>query len=419
MAMLAPSDHGPGIMQKTRLAWYSNAGRDLLWVFAAFVLWYYSSKAVHDLLVWGAFATALPRARSARPVWTGRAGKAFVAVLLFSVLTLPLSWAPADSLRDLVRMARLPAGAFAVSVWFGHPNHLFGALWYSALALLTVLTFDLVRLAWILRDNLLSDAHAYEPFMLNHSNVSSMLAGLSFFVFVAAVALHKGIVRRIAASAGMVICLVYLFVLASRGPQVAFMGSVAVAGLLWVKGCRGRLVWVAAGLLAAGLLWTNMEQLNPRFRDRDEVATFAGRTTVWQHTWRLARQRSWRGYGYGKRVFQTVYQSTDPPPSPFEYPHPHSYFLFVFFQHGWPGLMLYGLAWGSLGFLLARRLWQCRNGPERWLTGLVALLLLMLHLYGLVDYPDNRLAIILIWLVPAALLVGCAPLKNCSRPVVP
>ncbi len=372
----------------------------------AFVIWYYSSKAVHDLLVWGAFAAALPRARRAWPVWRNPAGIAFLVILVFAIATLPLSVAPADSLRDMLRMARLPAGAFALSVWFNRPARLFNGLLYSALAITLVLAADLIRLFWVLRGDVLVAAHAHKPFALNHSNVSSMLAGLCFFVFAALPAMRKDRAYRITAAAGILICALYLYVLASRGPQIAFLGTLATAGCLWIPGWRARLAWIIVGLLAAGFAGMHLERINPRFADREEITTFAGRTTVWQHTWELAQQRPWRGYGFGKRVFQSVYAATDPPPSPFFYPHPHSYGLFALFQHGWPGLGLYALAWGLLAWQLAMRWWRDRKHPARWLTGLTALLLLMLHLYGLIDYPDNRLALALAWLIPAALIKG-------------
>lgn len=382
----------------------------VFWIAIAFLIWYYSSKAIHDLLVWGAFAAALPRARRAWPVWSNAAGIAFIGLLLFTIVTLTLSVSWQDSALDLLRLARLPAGAFAVSVWFQRTDRLFSAMAYSAWAITLVLAADLMRLGWVLRGDLLIEAHAYEPFMLNHSNVSSMLAGLCFLVLATIPPLRRKKGTRIAAAIGMLVCLAYLFVLASRGPQIAFLVTLAVAGFIWMRGWRCRVAWVLAGLVAGSLVGYNINRLNPRFEDLDQMTTFAGRTTVWQHTWELAQQRPWRGYGYGKRVFQEVYETTDPPtpPPPFHhvtYPHPHSYALFVLFQHGWPGFVMYAFAWGLLAWRLIRGLWQCRNHPDRWLTGMVAMLLLMLHLYGLADYPDNRLAIILVWLVPAALIV--------------
>ncbi len=390
--------------------------RAFLWTGLALLVWYYASQAVHDLLVWGALALALPRFRRAQPLWCSVTGIAFVGILVFSILTLPLSDGPAESARDLIRWARLPAGAFAISVWFNRPDRLFGAIWYSALAITLVLAADLGRLIWCLRGEVLAQAHAYEPFMLNHSNVSSLLAGGCFLVFAAAPALAGGLasarppvpavkrVYRIVSFGGMFLCGAYLVILASRGPQIAFLATLSAAGLVWIPNRYGRLAWVVGVVMALGFLWTQREIINPRFRNRAEVADFAGRTAVWQHTWDLAQQRPWRGYGFGKRVFQRVYRGTNPPASPFEYPHPHSYALFVLFQHGWPGILLYGLAWGLLAARLVVTLWQRHNRPDRWLPGLVGLLLLLHHLYGLGDYPDNRLAIMLVWLVPAALM---------------
>ncbi len=384
--------------------------RTIVWIAVAFLIWYYSSKAIHDILVWGAFAAALPRARRAWPVWSNGAGIAFLGVLLFTLVTLPLSVDWQDSARDLLRLARLPAGAFAISVWLQPSGRLFAALVYSAWAITLVLAADLIRLGWALGDDLLSEAHAYEPFMLNHSNVSSMLAGLCFLVLATIPPLRRKKGTRIAAAIGMLVCLAYLFVLASRGPQIAFLITLFVAGLLWTPGWRCRAAWVLTALVAGSLAVWNMERLNPRFDAPDELTTFAGRTTVWEHTWELAQQRPWRGYGFGKRLFEEVYETTDPPtpPPPYQevtYPHPHSYALFVLFQHGWPGVMLYACAWGLLAWRLLRVVWRHRNDAGRWLPGMVLLLLLYLHLYGLGDYPDNRLAIVLIWLVPVALVV--------------
>ncbi len=376
----------------------------LVWTGIAFLAWFYSSKGIHDALVWGAFAAALPRARRAWPVWNNATGKAFMVLLLFTTATLPFSISFDDSLRDMIRMARLPAGAFAISVWFNRDDRIFDALWYSALAITLVLTADLARLSWVLRGDILEAAHAHEPFMLNHSNVSSTLAGLCLFVFAFTPALRRERYFSVTAAIGILICAAYIFVLASRGPQIAFLCSAPIAGLILIKGRRGRACWFMAATLAFWLLYTNMERINPRFAEREEVATFAGRSMVWEHTWELAQKRPWQGYGFGKRVFQHVYQSNDPPPSPFEYPHPHSYFLFALFQHGRPGLLLYAIAWIFMGLRLTRVIWRYRNDDARLLPGLTASMLLLLHLYGLADYPDNRLAMALVWLVPAALI---------------
>lgn len=387
----------------------SLATRTLIWLAVAFVIWYYSSKGIHDVLVWGAFAAALPRARRAWPLWANAAGIAFVALLVFTLATLPLSVSWQDSARDILRLARLPAGAFAISVWFQSAGRLMAALVFSAWAITLVLAADLIRLGWALGGDLLREAHAYQPFMLNHSNVSSMLAGLCFLVFATLRPVHHGKRMRVAAVAGMLICLAYLFVLASRGPQIAFLMTLAVAGLVWLQGWRRRAAWICAALAAGSLAAWNMERLNPRFGEGEELRTFAGRRTVWEHTWDLALQRPWRGYGFGKSVFQDVYESTDPPapPPPYQevtYPHPHSYFLFILFQHGWPGLFLFAAAWGLLAGRLVRAVWRHRDDAGRWLPGTVLLLLIFMHLYGLGDFPDNRLAIVMIWLPPVALV---------------
>ncbi len=393
----------PGLLARLR---NSSLARVLLWTCAAFVVWIFPSKGIHDVLVYCSFLYALSRASRGSFAWKQPAGVAFAIVLLYMVLTLPFSIAPYWSLRDFVKFLEVVAGAFAIPVIFNTRGKIRTALLYSAVAIALTLAWDLVRLYYHLGPMILEGAHSFQPFILNHSNVSSMMAGASFFVFFHLFMVSR---RRLPAAAGcavgMLLCLVYLFVLGSRGPQAAFAGAFCCLGFI-IPGRRGKLIWMLCVVIGFAALAANIGRVNPRFLERATMENLSDRDKVWKHTTELIRARPWFGYGYGKRNFVQVYYSTNPPEARFEFPHPHQFWLKALFEYGLVGFALQLAAWSLLVVQLLRVMARESVFEERLLPGTVGLLILFIHLYGMGDYPDHVVQAALFWLVPVALVIA-------------
>jgi len=403
----------------------------------ALLVWTFSSKALEDILVFGAFLFALNRAGRGANAWKQPAGIAFIIVALHLVLSLPFSANPRLSLRDFSGLLEVLAGAFAIPVIFNTREKIAAALFYSAVAIALTLLYDIVRLACCLGPELLARGHVFTPFILNHANVASMMAGAAVFVFFqrgfytieeciycpsSGVCLQSSPVRHsssifsglssvicrpasvLVCLLGMLICLAHMVIMASRGPQIAFVLTVGIAGLL-IPGRGARLLWFLIVILAAGALIVNIEHVNPRFLEKTSMSNFSEREKVWQHTRELSAQHPWFGYGYGKRNFEAIYYANQPPPSRFHYPHPHQFWLKLLFEFGWTGFALHLAAWFILGLSLVRCIWRQPTFAKRLLPGTVGLVLCFIHLYGLGDYPDNIVLMAQFWLIPVALVL--------------
>lgn len=438
------------ISWKHLIDWFQRTppAQFVVWTAIGIIVWKLSATAIQDILVYGAFLFALARLRQGFPlreaasagqvsgqardlaVWKQPAGIAFVAILLYMACTLPFSMHPALSLRDFSGLLKIIAGAFAIPVIFNTRAKIEAALFYSATAITCVLGYDLIRLTVFLGPNLLAQAHVFKPFIFNHSNVASMMAGASIFVFfqhgLYAIAKRTcrpsyGVFRPSSIFSGpsSVVCrpssvfvcllgilvgLAYLVIMASRGPQIAF-ALTCIGALSLIPGRGIKLLGFLIVLLAGLVLFINIEHVNPRFLEKKSMTNFSERVTVWKHTWDLAQQRPWMGYGYGKRNFEAVYYSTHPPKSIFHYPHPHQFWLKLLFEFGWPGLILNLMAW----LILALGLWRCvfaqPTFTDRLLPGTVGLIFCFIHLYGLGDYPDNIVLMAQFWLIPIALVL--------------
>ncbi|MCX6992175.1 MAG: O-antigen ligase family protein [Kiritimatiellaeota bacterium] len=403
----------------------------------ALLVWTFSSKALQDILVFGAFLFALTRAGVGTGAWKQPAGIAFIVVTLHLVLSLSFSEHPRLSLRDFSGLLEVLAGAFAIPVLFNTRKKISAALFYSAVAIALTLGYDLARLVYHLGPALLAKGHIFTPFILNHANVASMMAGAAIFVFFQRgfyiitkrnccpppgvrlqsspvrhpssifSGLSSDVCRLMSVSGcllGILICLAHMVIMASRGPQIAFALAVGGAGLL-IPSRGGKLLWFLIVVLAAGALIMNIEHVNPRFLEKKSMSNFNERDKVWTHTWDLAQQRPWLGYGYGKRNFEAVYYSTQPPKSIFQYPHPHQFWLKLLFEFGWTGLALHLAAWLILGISLARCVFAQPTFTDRLLPGTVGLIICFIHLYALGDYPDNIVLVAQYWLIPVALVL--------------
>ncbi|MFH1476247.1 MAG: O-antigen ligase family protein [Verrucomicrobiota bacterium] len=416
-------------------------------VAVALLVWTFSSKALQDILVFGAFLFALTRASLGTGAWKQPAGIVFIIVAFHLVLSLPFSAHPRLSLRDFSGFLEVLAGAFAIPVLFNTREKIAAALFYSAIAVALTLGYDLVRLACHLGPVWLAKGHVFTPFILNHANVASMMAGAAVFVFLqrglciivkcndcpasrlrqsfcgqAGVRHQSSPVRHLSSIfsglpsgvcrlssvfvclLGILICLAHMVIMASRGPQIAFVLTMGAAGLL-IPSRSGKLLWLLVAALIIGALIMNIEHVNPRFLEKRSMSNFSERDKVWTHTWNLAQQRPWLGYGYGKRNFEMVYYNTQPPKSQFHYPHPHQFWLKLLFEFGWTGLILHVLAWIILAIGLWRHVFAQPAFTDRLLPGTVGLILCFIHLYGLGDYPDNIVLMAQFWLIPAALVL--------------
>ncbi|MBI2442173.1 MAG: hypothetical protein HYV35_12480, partial [Lentisphaerae bacterium] len=197
------------------------------------IIWKFSATFVQDLLVYGAFLFALRRVSRGAAAWKQLPGIAFIVVLMHMILSLPFSSNPALSLRDFSGMLKIFAGAFAIPVVFNTRERIETALFYSATAIALVLGYDLIRLTVALGANLLREAHGFRPFILNHSNVASMMAGACVFVFFYFFwQWRRSFWRAAGCLGGGLLCLAYLVLLTSRGPQIAFALTTVFAGVL-------------------------------------------------------------------------------------------------------------------------------------------------------------------------------------------
>ncbi len=392
-------------LQRLNPAWLLLRESAVFWTGIAVIVWTHSSSLAQDILVFGAFLFALFHLERGAGAWKQPAGIAFIAVLAHYLALLPFATHPALTLRDFSRILELLAGMAAIPVVFYTRPRIQAALLYSAAAITLTLGYDIVRLAWHLGPDLLAKAHVFEPFILNHSIVASMMAGMATLVW-----FYFFWTRRrqpwaaLACLLGMAVCLAYQVIAASRGPQIAFALTVAVSGLI-LPGWRRKAIWLAGMALAAAVLLNQAEHINRRLAERASMATFSSRDVVWKHTWRLAGEHPWFGHGFGKQTFTRAYYASHPPPSPFTYPHCHQFWLKLLFEFGWTGLALHLAAWLILAWQLLRHTFAQPTFEARLLPGTIGLLLLFIHLFGLGDFPDNIVQVAQYWLVPLALML--------------
>lgn len=307
-------------------------------------------------------------------------------------------------MHDTTGLLEILAGAFAIPVIFNDRQKISQALLYSAVAIALTLGYDLIRLSYFLGPDIFARAHSFRPFILNHSNVASMMAGLAFFVFMSFLwPGRKSFWPALGYALGGLVCLAYLVIAASRGPQIAFALALAGSGFI-LPGWRNKTIWLIVVVIFGAIIFAGLEHINPRFAEKATMTGFSERDRVWRHTWQLVKERPLIGYGYGKRNFEMNYYASQPPQAKYHFPHCHQYWLKLLFEYGWTGLVLYAAAWLILFSSLARRVFKAQTLDERLLPGTILLMLLFIHFYGLGDYPDNIVQTAQIWLIPAALV---------------
>lgn len=378
--------------------------KPILAIAVGIILWKFSSKLPHVLLAVAAFAWALKTCPSGSPVWRNLAGFAFIATLILTILSITWSSAPTLSARSLLKIIHWIPAAFALPILFHSPEKAWRAIVYAAISATLILVADLARLTLTLGPHLAQTARFTEPYVLNHPNVASILAAAGAIVFIACAWQYRN--RPALCSAALLAALLnilYLLILRSRGPQLAFAITGLTATLL-IRSPRARAIGFAIAATIAITLAFTIPHINPRFTEKS-FSTFSERDTVWKQTWQLANQHPLLGYGFGKKIFEETYYRSNPPRSTFHFPHPHSYWLMLLFEGGWPRVALFLFAWISLATRIARALATTAPGPNRTPIAAAALLLILLHTYGLADFPDGILQMMTLLLVPITLVL--------------
>ncbi len=350
---------------------------------------------------WGAGLYGLWNGRKILAAWKNPAGVLFGLGVFWALLSVVWSFYPEGTVRDWMKSLPMMLSVLAIPVIFNRPGRVWAALMASAGMITVTLTGDLIRLFSLLGwPWTMSAARFCHPYLYNHPNVSSMMAGLCALVFAARLlAGAPGWRRKALLTAGLLVDVAYLVVMASRGPQVVFVLAVLSFPLLLVPGWRARLVAAGLALAIGAGLWGAAGWVNPRFKDRT-MAHFNNRDTVWGHAKILADRRPVLGYGFGKKTFvKAVYENPEQraPRVPVRYPHAHSYWLMLYFQGGAVGFALWSLGWLALGIRLGRFSHRAGKGLICWGDRFRARILPMLLgtgmafilIYGIADFPDN------------------------------
>ncbi len=380
--------------------------RFLVYTAIGILVWNYRSAAIQDLLLVGAFVYALVRNPRGFLAWLRPEGLVFLLAGVMVLVRLPVAGVAEASGRELLKYADIILATLALPALFPTRRRIESALFYSAWAVTAVLGYDLVRMVRTLKHQVLELGHGLEPFAFGHSNLSAVMGGAACLVLLmfAWILWQR---RAVAAGcmAGALVCLAHSVCIASRGPQLALLGTCGLAAVVLPIGWRRKaLVALLMGLAAAALV-VNAPLINPRFADWESLRRFAWRDVVWGHSLVLIKQEPWLGYGWGKAVFEKVYHGSTPPFSWFHYHHTHQYFLQVAFTTGLVGVVLHAVGWGVLVVKLLMVLSRAPNMSQRLLPALVLLLVGYLQIYGLADWPAGVVGVMMTGLIPITLVV--------------
>ena len=385
---------------------------------AAVVLWFDPSSGLSTAILWLAGGYALWQGRRTMAAWRNPAGVLVGLGVAGAVLSWAWSFHAPGTARDLIKSAPSGLAVWAIPVIFDRPGRIWAALIASAGVVTVRLGVDLFRVCFFLGwPSVLEAARFFHPYLYTHPNVSSMMAGLCVLVFAArGLAGVPGWTGKAWLGAGIVLNLVYLLVMGSRGPQAVFGLVMLTMLVLILPGWRTRLV--AAGLatvIGIGLVPV-AHKINPRFRD-STMGTFNRRDTIWGHAKMLADQRPLLGYGYGKKVFvRAVYENPAErsPLVPVRYPHSHSYWLMLYFQGGVVALAVWSLAWFVLVLRLGRTAGRVEAEAAGWrgkrmaraLPVLVLAGIVYILVYGIGDYPDHVIRQVQFYLIGLAMALA-------------
>jgi O-antigen ligase len=379
----------------------ASLGRWALALVAAGVLWFDPSSGVAKAILWGTGLYALWNGRKTLAAWKNPVGAFFGLGVLWALASTAWSFYPKGTALDLFKSAPMVLAAMALPMIFDRPRRIWTALLVGAGMVTMRLAIDLARvwaeLGW---PEVLKDARFLHPYLYTHPNVSSMMAGLCVLVFVArGLAGAPGFGRKVLLVVGIVLNLIYMVVMASRGPQAVFALVALAFPIVLLPGWRARLTAALLAVVLAFMLWEVLPKVNPRFRD-PTMANFNQRNVVWAHAKMLADQRPVLGYGFGKKAFEkAVYQNPEhlAPRTEFRYMHAHSYWLMLYFQGGAFGGLFWSLGWLALALRLGRV--ACRSASsttdwhmrlqERVLPVLLGTGISFILIYGIGDYPDS------------------------------
>ncbi len=380
--------------------------RFLLYTAIGILVWNYRSAAIHDLFLVGTFVYALIRNPRGFLIWLRPGGVAFLMAGIMILVRLPAAGVAGESGRELLKYADIVLAALALPALMPTRKKIEAALFYTAWAVTAILGYDLARMVAALKHQVLDLGHELEPFAFGHSNLSAMMGGAACLVLLSFARMLWA--RRMAAVGclvGAAICLAHSVCIASRGPQVALLGSFGLAAVVLPVGWRRKVTVGLLMILALAALAANAPLINPRFADWESVRTFTGRDVVWSHSLALIKQQPWIGYGWGRAVFEEVYHGSSPPFSVFHYHHAHQYILQIAFSTGSIGVGLHVFGWATLVVQLLLVLGRSQNMSQRLLPGLVLLLIGYVHIYGLADWPAGVAGVMLTGLVPIGLVV--------------
>lgn len=365
------------------------------------VMWLHPGNSITEAIFWIAGLYAIWNWRTTLSVWNNPVGILFGAGVSWALLSIGWSFNPSGTASDLLAAVPLVLSTLAIPVIFQSSSRIWGALLVSAGWVTAGIGLDLIRLLKALGwPGMLTEARFFHPYLYTHPNVSSMMAGLCVLVLLARwVAGAPGWMRKYLLAAGIALNLIYLVVMASRGPQLVFALILLIFPLVLLPGWRSRLAAAVLLVMLGCGFWKAAVIVNPRFQDQT-MGNLNTRDTVWGHSKLLADRKPLAGYGFGKQVFESaVYDNPDqrPPLVPFRYPHAHQYWLMLYFQGGVIGFSLISLGWLALWIRLIRREhlaeclaldWRGRLGA-RVLPALLGTGILFILVYGLGDYPDQ------------------------------
>jgi len=409
--------------------WIESAGglvvvrRWALALAAGAMLWFRPSNSISEAILWAAGLFALWNWRSTLSVWKNPVGLFFGLGVVWAVCSMAWSFDPSGSAKDLSKAIPLVLSTLAISILFNRPRRIWVALVVSAGLVTLRLGWDLIRLfselGW---PTVLTEARFFHPYLYTHPNVSSMMAGLCVLIFIArGLAGAPTLLRKLALAAGIVLNLIYLIVLASRGPQIVFAVVLLASPVALLPGWKSRLVAVVLVVALGCGLWQAATVLNPRFRDHT-MGNLNTRDTVWGHSKLLADRKPVLGYGFGKLAFEkAVYDNPDqrPPLVPFRYPHAHQYWLMLYFQGGVIGFALWTLGWIALFIRLARSEFRAERLVEGWgnrlrvriLPAVLGIGMAYILIYGIGDFPDHVIRRAQFYLAGLAMAWTFVPLK--------
>lgn len=344
--------------------------------------------------------------------WGNVTGVLFGLLVLWAVASWMWSFYPKGTGRDVVKALPLVLGVLGIPVVATSRRRVWSGLLIAAGVVTGMLTLELLRLGGELGwgGELFRQARYCQPYLYHHPNVSSMMAALAALIYGAFLLSRKQAAwQMLLLVAGMLLCLFYLLVMGSRGPQAVLAMVALGAPVLFLPGIKARVLALLAVTLLAVAGWQMLDVINPRFKNKapGERYAFNNRKIVWDHTANLQKwlDKQVLGFGFGKKAFEKAYYENDLTRAPhvpvdsLYFRHAHSYWRMLRFQGGWIGLSVGVAAWLSL--LLRSAGWWWRSivrrpcvawwteVQRRMLPALLCAMLACILLYGTWDYPDN------------------------------